>query len=110
MSDDVTCHVGTTSANMSADSIQHKEKKAKLRRNLHRNGVIRCKKVAKMVSYALTHVRTIVFLKNNHYIFRSNGCMSRGYGWAVMRRHVSQHMTQPLIQSRHWRHLTSADF
>ena len=26
--------------------------------------------------------------------------MSRGYGWAIVRRHISQHMTQPGIQSQ----------
>ena len=30
--------------------------------------------------------------------------MSRGYGWAVVRRHVSRHMTQPWIQSQCQQH------
>ena len=42
--------------NMSADSFWHKEKTAKLHRKLHRNGMIWCEKVAKMLSYALIHI------------------------------------------------------
>ena len=45
--------------------------------------------------YIISCIRTIFILKNNHYVRWSNGYISRGYGWAVVRRHVSRHMTQP---------------
>ena len=45
MPDDMTCHVGMASVDMSSDSFGHNKKTAKLYRNSCRNGMIRCKKV-----------------------------------------------------------------
>ena len=60
--------------------------------------------------YIISCIRTIFFLKNDCYVRGSNGHTSHGYGWAVVRQHISQHMSQPGIESRHWQHLTSAIF
>ena len=34
-------------------------------------------------------------LKNDRYLRWSNGHTSHGYGWEVVRQHISQHVTQP---------------
>ena len=57
-----------------------------------------------------SRIRTIFFLKNDHYLHWSDGTMSHGYGWAVVWWHISRHVTQPWIQSLHRWHLTGADF